>query len=131
VEPVRRSRQVRRVDYFVRFVKDWEEIEERYGDVCFENAGYVKATATVVDDLEALFTPCSYQLANVQVLEGPQLEPLTEVASFRGRFCLQARPGEKIVVQGKAERVTDKRSGAQHYRVIIGNQPADFMALQH
>jgi predicted nucleotidyltransferase len=119
------------VDYFVRFVKDWEEVGERYGDVCFENAGYVKVMATVVDDLEALFTPCSYQLADVQVLEGPQLAPLTEVASFRGRFCLQAKPNEKIIVQGKAERVTDKRSGTHHYRVIIGNQPADFMALQH
>jgi predicted nucleotidyltransferase len=118
-------------DYFVRFVKDWQEVDEQYGDVCYENSGYAKVSALVVDDSEALFTPCSYKLEKVKILEGPQLEPLTEVASFRGRFCMQAKPGEAVVAQGKVERVTDKRSGNSHYRVIIGNQPADYLTLSH
>jgi predicted nucleotidyltransferase len=32
-------------DYFVRFVKDWHEVDEQYGDVCYENAGYAKISA--------------------------------------------------------------------------------------
>jgi predicted nucleotidyltransferase len=116
-------------DYFVRFVKDWSENTEDYGDVCYENAGYTKLSATVTDDSEALFTPCSYQIGEVQVLEGPKLDSIVEIASFRGRFCQQAKIGEKVIVQGKAERVTNKRVGRCYYRVIIGNQPADFMAL--
>ncbi len=36
-----------------------------------------------------------------------------------------------MVVQGKVERVTDKRTNSQHYRVIIGNKPADYFALLH
>jgi uncharacterized protein len=117
------------IDYFVRFVKDWNEINEQYGDVCYEYAGYAKVDATVVDDSEALFTPCTYKIENVKILHGPQLEPIDEIASFRGRFCEQAKPGEKVLVQGKVERVTDKRINRSHYRIIIGNQPADFMAL--
>ncbi len=117
------------VDYFIRFVKDWNETGEQYGDICYENAGYAKIQAIVTDDTEALFTPCSYQLTEAKILEGPQLKPISEVASFRGRFCLQAQKEEKIMAQGKVERVTDKRQGTVHYRVLIGNKPADYMVL--
>ncbi|MGF3522783.1 MAG: hypothetical protein ACQXXJ_06780 [Candidatus Bathyarchaeia archaeon] len=117
------------VDYFVRFVKDWNEVEEKYGDVYYEDAGYAKVTATVKDDAEALFTPCSYQIVNADVVEGPKLDGISEIASFRGRFCEQAKTGEKIVAQGKVERLTDKRRNHIHYRVIIGNKPADYMVL--
>jgi hypothetical protein len=115
-------------DYFVRFVKDYDEIDENYGDVYYENAGYAKISATVVDDSEALFTPCTYKLNKVQVLSGDNLA-ITEIVSFRGRFCEQAKPDEAITAQGKVERVANKRSGQVHYRVIIGNGPSDFMAL--
>ena len=119
------------VDYFVRFVKDWSEMGEEYGDVIYTNAGYAKITATVADDSEALFTPCTYKLENVKVSEGPRLEPITEIVSFRGRFCQQARTGETIVAQGKVEHVKDTRNYYEHYRIIIGNSPSDFMALSN
>ena len=31
-------------DYFIRFLKDWNESTEQYGDVTFQNAGYCKVT---------------------------------------------------------------------------------------
>jgi predicted nucleotidyltransferase len=117
------------VDYFVRFVKDWSEISEKYGDVCYRNCGYAKITATIADDSEALFTPCTYKLENVKVVDGPALKPITEVASFRGRFCQQARSGETVFVQGKVEHVRNTTSNSEHYRIIIGNKPSDYMAL--
>lgn len=116
------------VDYFIRFVKDWNEISEEYGDRCYENVGYAKLTGTVVGDEEALFTPCTYQIEGTQVLEGIDAGPVAEIASFRGRFCKQAKVGEKIVVQGKIERVLNKKQGRQYYRVLIGNKPTDFMS---
>ncbi len=117
------------VDYFVRFVKDWGEAKERYGDVCYRNSGYAKITATVADDAEALFTPCTYKLENVTVVEGAKLEPISEIASFRGRFCEQARKGEAVTAQGKVERVTNMKTGKEHYRIILGNKPVDYMVL--
>jgi hypothetical protein len=80
-------------DYFIRFVKDWSEISEQYGDVCFKNSGYVKITAKIADSTDSLFTPCTYKLENVQVVEGPNLAPIAEIVSFRGRFCEQATNG--------------------------------------
>ena len=116
-------------DYFIRFVKNWKDVDEQYGDVCYENWGYAKVTATVVDDSEALFTPCTYKIENVKVVEGPKLEPFLEIASFRGRFCKQAVTGEKVTAQGKIEKVIDKRQGREYFRILIGNKPADYMVL--
>jgi uncharacterized protein len=116
-------------DYFVRFVKNWKDTDEKYGDFLYENAGYGKITSTVVDDSEALFTPCVYKLEKTKVVEGPKIEPITEIASFRGRFCEQAKPGEAVTAKGKIECVTDTKQNRKHYRMIIGNKPADFMSL--
>jgi len=113
-------------DYYIRFVKDWNEIEENYGDVRYKNFGYGKIEATVIDDSESIFTPCTYKIENVKVLEGPNAEPIMEVASFRGRFCEQARKGEKIVAQGKIEQVI-KKDGTVYYRLLIGNRPIDYL----
>jgi hypothetical protein len=116
-------------DYFIRFVRDWNQINEQYGDVCYKNCGYARITATIADDSEMLFTPCTYGIENAKVTEGPKLQPILEIVSFRGRFCAQAEKGEEIVAQGKVERVTDNRKGREYYRVILGNKPSDYMAL--
>jgi predicted nucleotidyltransferase len=117
-------------DYFIRFVKDWSQVSEHYGDVCYRNSGYAKITATVADDAEALYTPCTYKIENATVAEGAKLEPtIREIVSFRGRFCEQARKGEAVTAQGKVERVTNKKTGKEHYRIILGNKPADYMVL--
>jgi predicted nucleotidyltransferase len=118
-------------DYFIRFVKDWSQVSEQYGDICYRNSGYARITATIADDSEALFTPCTYRIENVTVAEGAKLEPIREIASFRGRFCEQARKGEAVTAQGKVELVTDKISSSEYYRLILGNKPEDYMALSH
>jgi len=118
-------------DYFFRFVKDWNEIKEQYGDVCFKNSGYAKITATISDCKDSLFTPCTYKLESVKVVEGPKLEPTQEVVSFRGRFCEQAANGEAIEAQGKVELVTNKKNGNEFYRLILGNKPSDYMILSN
>jgi len=116
-------------DYFIRFVKDWNEISQQYGDVCFKNSGYAKITAKIADSTDSLFTPCTYKLADTRIVEGPKLEPIREIVSFRGRFCEQAVNGEGIEVQGKVELVTNKKSSGEYYRLILGNKPSDYMVL--
>jgi predicted nucleotidyltransferase len=118
-------------DYFVRFVKNWAEAGEKYGDVCYKNSGYAKITATVTDDSEALFTPCTYKIKDCKVIDDVEVEPILEIVSFRGRFCEQAKTNERVTAQGKVERVTDTRKNREYYRMIIGNKPTDFMAVLH
>jgi predicted nucleotidyltransferase len=118
-------------DYFIRFVKDWSQISEQYGDVCFRNSGYAKITAKIADSSDSLFTPCTYKVESVKVVEGPRLEPIREIVSFRGRFCLQAENGEAVEAQGKVELVTNKKNPGEFYRLILGNKPSDYMVLSH
>ena len=118
-------------DYFIRFVKDWSQISEQYGDVCFKNSGYAKITAKIADSSDSLFTPCTYKVDHVKVVEGPILEPIREIVSFRGRFCLQAENAEAVTAQGKVELVTNKKNLGEYYRLILGNKPSDYMVLSH
>lgn len=117
-------------DYFIRFVKSPNEIGEKYGDVCYKNCGYAKIEAVVADDAEAIFTPCTYKIENVKIVEGSRLEPIEEIVSFRGRFCEQARKGEAIIAQGKVEHVKDWRRNREYFRLLIGNKPLDYMILK-
>lgn len=116
-------------DFFIRCVKDWNEIEERYGDVVYRRVGYAKIKAVISDDSEAIFTPCRYSLDDVQVLEGACGEGVKEIASFRGRFCDQARRGERVIAQGKVEEVK-KKDGCTFFRLLLGGAPSDFMVLE-
>jgi predicted nucleotidyltransferase len=117
-------------DYFIRCVKDWNEVEGTYGDVHYENMGYARIKATIADVSEAIFTPCTYKIKNVRVIEGPKPEPIEEIASFRGRFCEQASEDEVIVAQGKIELVKNHRRNIEYFRLLFGNQPSDFMILE-
>jgi predicted nucleotidyltransferase len=119
----------RNKDYFIRFVKDWKEIEEKYGQVYYKNAGYARIKAEIEDDSQAIFTPCSYQIGNVEALEGHNSNPIEEVSSFRGRFCEQARIGEVVIAQGKVEKVTDSQRNREFFRLLLGNKTSDFMIL--
>jgi len=115
-------------DYFVRLVKDWNEIEERYGTIRYKSVGYARIKAKVVDDSQMIFTPCCYRIENVKVIDGVRVEPIEEIVSYRGRFCEQARNGETVIAQGKIERV-QKLGEREHYRLLLGNKISDHMIL--
>ncbi len=115
--------------YFIRFVKNWSEVTEDYGDVRYVNVGYTTIEATVIDDSQSTYTPCVYRISDVHVIEGPQKTPIEEIASFRGRFCEQAMTGEAVIAQGKIERVTDSTQDRQYFRLLLGNRPSDYMRL--
>ena len=112
--------------YFVRFVKLPAEVPERYGDPRFAPAGRALVEARVVDDRDALFTPCRYALRELRFLEGPRVADLGEVVSFRGRFADQARAGQKVRARGTLERVIWPER-PETTRLVIGGRPGEFL----
>ncbi len=116
-------------DFFIRCVKNWNEIKERYGDTVYRKVGYAKIKAKISDDSEAIFTPCRYSVDDVRLLEGEDRKTVKEIASFRGRFCEQARKGETVIAQGKVEKV-QKKNGDMFFRLLLGGEPSDFMILE-
>ncbi|MFH0896642.1 MAG: nucleotidyltransferase domain-containing protein [Candidatus Bathyarchaeota archaeon] len=114
-------------EFFIRYVKDWDELEEAYGENLYASMGRVKARGTVVDDSDSLLTPCFYKLDAVEVVEGTAADPISGISSFRGRYCEQACVGESILACGKLERVIGR--GGTSYRLLLGNHPEDFMVV--
>lgn len=57
------------------------------------------------------------------------INQIEEIASFRGRFCEQARNGETVIAQGKVEQVTDRKQNREYFRLLLGNKPSDYMLL--
>ena len=118
------------IDYFVRCVKDWNENAEEYGDIQYKNMGQARIEATVGDDSQSMFTPCSYKIENVRQLEGKKIEPIEEITSFRGRFCELAKKGEAVIAYGKVEKVTDNLHKHEHFRLLVGGNPSDSIVLK-
>jgi predicted nucleotidyltransferase len=120
-------------EYFIRFVKQPVEVEERYGDPRFEPLGPARVRAQVTDDGDAavaeqdgIFTPCRYAVEAVTFLEGTPVDDLREIVSFRGRFAEQVRAGERAVARGSLEQVIP-RSGPAHHRLVVGGRAGDYL----
>ncbi|MFX0088666.1 MAG: hypothetical protein ACFE7S_02010 [Candidatus Hodarchaeota archaeon] len=115
-------------DFFIRFVKDWGEISEEYGDSSYESVGRCNVQGIVIDESEAIFTPCKYILGKSEVISGVKVKAIREIVSYRGRFCEQARTGERVSASGKIEFVKSK-DGEKYYRLLLGGNERDFMIL--
>ena len=115
-------------EYFIRFVRAPSEIGESYGDRRYTSLGQAEIEATVADASEAIFTPCTYRIEDVRFTDGPDVDDLREIVSFRGRFCEQAREGERVLARGKLERVIT-RVGEVYHRLLLG-RPGDFMVVK-
>jgi uncharacterized protein len=111
--------------YFIRFIKRTSEFAQRYGDARYTPLGKATITAMIEDDRDSIFTPCRYGLKNVHTLEGLS-SAVTEIVSFRGRFCEQARTSDAVRAVGTLERV-ESRTGGMHYRLLLGDAPQDTM----
>jgi len=115
----------RRRDYFIRCIKDWNEIDEKYGDRYYYPLGCSIVQAVVDDDSENILTPCVYRVSRAKVLYGKKRAVPSQIVSFRGRFCEQAFQGERVKARGRLERVAD-RSG-EWYRIVLGESPLDYL----
>lgn len=115
--------------YFIRFLKEPEEIGENYGDRCYGSIGRVEILATVVDDRDAIYTPCRYLLEKVQFPYGDPTRDVREIVSYRGRFCEQARAGDLVRSRGALEQVQE-RSGFTWHRLLLGNHKEDVLFVQ-
>jgi predicted nucleotidyltransferase len=131
VHDLRKTHQGRfhNMDFFLRYVQYPEEAGGNFATTRFSKVGKARVTGTVEDASLALFTPCTYRVT-ISSVEGNNTAPvnkqlITEIVSFRGRFCEQLITGESFRGQGILERV-DTLDGS-HIRILLGNQPTDYL----
>jgi predicted nucleotidyltransferase len=109
--------------YFLRCVKERNEMDESYGDREYFPIRRLSLTATIRNDSESLFTPCTYGLADVEFINRGYRQTPSEIVSFRGRFCEHVQIGDHIIAEGLLERVLTKRG--EIHRLVIGEDIQD------
>jgi len=111
--------------YFVRAVVDWTENHEQYGQRKYHQLGQSRARCRIAGAADSVFTPCSYEVDRVRILQGTKARNVREIVSFRGRFCEQAEQDDTVIVNGMLEEVrTDKESWT---RFLLGDDPQDIL----
>jgi predicted nucleotidyltransferase len=121
-------------DYFIRYIKSSKDWEGNFYDYNYTNFGRIKAKALITDSKDSIFTPCSYKINNIKILEKGlisnkiNINDISEINSFRSRFCEQAKEGESVIVEGKLERVNYKNK-LGYYRILLTDQTKDKMLI--
>jgi len=122
------------IDFFIRYIKSPEDWKGDFYDYKYTDCGRLKLTAEIIDSTDAIFTPCEYKINPVNILSSnPRFNnvdesPLEEVSSFRGRFCEHAIKGEKVLIEGKLEKVIYKNKD-KYYRILLSDQVRDKMII--
>jgi predicted nucleotidyltransferase len=119
-------------DFFIRYIKSPRDWKGNFYHYKFKDLGRISLIAKVLSNKDGLFTPCSYKINCEKIISSDSnldknQSELNEVFSYRGRFCEQAKVGERFLIDGKLEKVHYK--GNIHYRVILTHQKLDKMVL--
>jgi predicted nucleotidyltransferase len=102
-------------------VKLESEVTEDYGTRTYTPCGQVTIEARVSDNVDSLFLPATYQIEDIQFLDGNPSVNVTEAVTYEGLYAGAAEKGEKIRVKGKLERVKEKGTSRERYRVLVGS----------
>ncbi len=112
-------------EFSVLPVKKESEITESYGDHFYRSKGITSIKAKVSDASESIFLPSIYQLENVKIINGEKVEDIKTAVSYDWFFSDIAKKGEKIEARGKLEKVTNRKTGKESYRILIGSLDAN------
>ncbi len=121
-------------DFFIRYIKSPEDWKGNFYDYKYKNCGRVKLKANIINSEDNIFTPCSYKIKPIKIigttnsLRKKNLRNIIEISSFRGRFCEQAKQGEKVFVEGKLEKVNYKDK-PEYFRILLTDHTQDRMII--
>jgi len=122
------------IDFFIRYIKSPEDWKGNYYNYKFKNLGRIHIKAEIIDSKDSIFTPCRYKIKPLEIYSSTLIEnqnildKLNEVYSFRGRFCEQAVNNEKVLLNGKLEKVQFKHE-QEYFRIVLQNQITDKMIV--
>jgi len=122
------------IDFFIRYIKSPNDWNGTFYDYKFKNLGRIEIKAKIVDSTDSIFTPCSYKINGIEIVDKKfirndiNLKDITEINSFRGRFCEHAKDGETVLVKGKLEEVVFKNN-KKYLRILLTDQKQDIFCV--
>ena len=122
------------IEFFIRYIKSPEDWQGNFYDYRYKNCGRIEIKAEIINSTDSIFTPCTYNIKVKNIIEEKastkelNIKDITEVSSFRGRYCEQAIKGDNVLIEGKLERVSFKNE-KEYYRILLTDQEQDRMIL--
>jgi len=107
--------------FSVHPVKLEDEVTEAYADKVFDSLGSAVVGAVIHENSDSVFLPAVYQVREAKVVKGPQVTDIEEVVSYESLYGDIAQIGETVLVKGKLEQVTDRKSKKKYHRVVVGS----------
>jgi predicted nucleotidyltransferase len=102
-------------------VMEWGEICNEYDkDMQITNIGWINAVAEITGDNDAPFIPSIYQIEIRDILEGPKVDEIKRIFSYLEEFRMQAKQGEKILVEGNLEKVVTRNKSFYQITLTYG-----------
>ncbi len=121
-------------DFFIRYIRSPNDWQGHFYDYKYMNFGRIKLIAEIIDSENAIFTPCSYKIRPLKILESNiksqklNMGDINEINSYRGRFCEQAKTAETVLTEGKIEKVIFKND-LEYYRILLTDQTTDKLLI--
>ncbi len=122
------------IDFYIRYIKSPKDWGGSFYDYRYKNCGRIKLKAKIIESENSIFTPCTYKINPLNIIEEKgnsnhaKIEDINEIASFRGRYCEQARDGEMIFAEGKLEKVSFKNK-LEYSRILLTDPTQDKMII--
>jgi uncharacterized protein len=109
--------------------KKADEIKAQYGDYTFTPLAPLRFTATVCDDIETMYRPAIYKIADYMPQDAQSEIALeqtpTVVTSNIGCYRNVARAGQQIKVAGTLEKAQSTKDGTSFYQVVVGTATSE------
>ena len=106
-------------EFYIRMVKLPHEMNYSYGQLKIRNNGVKTVNCTIIDDSDAIFTPCVYQI------QCDEIPNLTKIISYRGRFAEHVKRKQRVVASGKLESISNTESNETHMQLVLGENQCD------
>ncbi|MHA1740252.1 MAG: hypothetical protein ACTSXA_14485 [Candidatus Heimdallarchaeota archaeon] len=115
------------IDFYIRLVPYPDEVQEPYQETQIEPFGLIEIEATIASDELSIFSPATYQLKDVTILQSTKQidKPPERIFSVRGRYCEIAKNDERVKVKGKLEKVSIEGKN-DFYQVVLGTTPDEY-----
>ncbi|NPA62038.1 MAG: hypothetical protein GXN95_00595 [Methanococci archaeon] len=94
------------------FTREWNEINEEYGDKKYNNLGFIEIEGKILNDDYAFDNPATYR---VECYTNPDIK---EVVSFTHTYAGQCFKGEEFIARGKLEEVIEGNN--RYLRLVVG-----------
>jgi len=110
----------RRIKVEFEPIRNWNEIKKEPKSLLIEKAGWIRCIASVLTEDESYYMPSIYPIKVEEFVSGTKVENIIQTISYVEEFRMQAKAGERVLIEGNLERVTFPKGSFHQITLTYG-----------